>query len=116
VSQTAAAEVVRAGEAELPFALVGYANGVQEEPTPVERLRADRAGPPAFARLLAAVSRIDEVALAPAGIIDRFGERLAQWVGGRRSDEHADPPRAAARRGARPPRGVRVRPAGLPRL
>jgi 5'-methylthioadenosine phosphorylase len=43
VSQTAAAEVVLAGEAELPFALVGYAtdydNGVQEEPTPVERLR-----------------------------------------------------------------------------
>jgi hypothetical protein len=43
VSQTAAAEVVLAREAELPFALVGYAtdydNGVQEEPTPVERLR-----------------------------------------------------------------------------
>jgi hypothetical protein len=43
VSQTAAAEVVLAGEAELPFALVGYAtdydNGVHEEPTPVERLR-----------------------------------------------------------------------------
>jgi 5'-methylthioadenosine phosphorylase len=39
----AAAEVVLAGEAELPFALVRYAtdcaNGVQEEPRPVEWLR-----------------------------------------------------------------------------
>ena len=42
VSQTAGPETVLAGEAELPFALVGYAtdyaNGVQAEATPVERL------------------------------------------------------------------------------
>ena len=42
VSQTAGPETVLAGEAELPFALIGYAtdyaNGVQPEPTPVERL------------------------------------------------------------------------------
>src|SRR3954452_19805753 len=42
VSQTAGPETVLAGEAELPFALVGYAtdyaNGVQEAPTPVARL------------------------------------------------------------------------------
>src|SRR4051794_14433791 len=42
VSQTAGPEAVLAGEAELPFALVGYAtdyaNGVQDEPTPVPRL------------------------------------------------------------------------------
>src|SRR6266545_3394857 len=42
VSQTAGPETVLAGEAELPFALVGYAtdyaNGVQPDPTPVERL------------------------------------------------------------------------------
>ena len=41
VSQTAGPETVLAGEAELPFALLGYAtdyaNGVQPEPTPVER-------------------------------------------------------------------------------
>ena len=42
VSQTAGPETVLAGEAELPFALIGYAtdyaNGVQAEATPVERL------------------------------------------------------------------------------
>jgi purine nucleoside phosphorylase len=79
VSQTAAAEVVLAGEAELPFALVGYAtdyaNGVREEPTPVERLRElIAASPDAFARLLAeTVPRIDAGALAAPGIIYRFG-------------------------------------------
>lgn len=42
VSQTAGPEIVLAGELEIPFALVGfgvdYANGVKEEPTPVEVL------------------------------------------------------------------------------
>jgi purine nucleoside phosphorylase len=42
VSQTAAAEAVLCGEAEIPYALMGYvtdyANGVSEEPTPVEEL------------------------------------------------------------------------------
>jgi purine nucleoside phosphorylase len=78
VSQTAGPETVLAGEAELPFALVGYAtdyaNGVQAEPTPVERLLeliAASAG--AFARLLTeAVGAIDPAALAPAGVVYRF--------------------------------------------
>jgi 5'-methylthioadenosine phosphorylase len=42
VSQTAGPETVLCGEAELPYALLGYAtdyaNGVSEEPTPVEEL------------------------------------------------------------------------------
>jgi purine nucleoside phosphorylase len=42
VSQTAGPETVLAGEAETPYALIGYAtdyaNGVQAEPTPVEEL------------------------------------------------------------------------------
>ena len=42
VSQTAGPETVLCGEAELPYALLGYAtdyaNGVKEEPTPVEEL------------------------------------------------------------------------------
>jgi hypothetical protein len=52
-----------------------YANGVREEPTPVERLRElIAASPDAFARLLAeTVPRIDAGALAAPGIIYRFG-------------------------------------------
>lgn len=79
VSQTAAAEVVLAGEAELPFALLGYAtdyaNGVQDEPTPVERLRElIAASPAAFARVLgAAMPLVDEAALRPTGVVYRFG-------------------------------------------
>jgi 5'-methylthioadenosine phosphorylase len=42
VSQTAGPEIVLSGELEIPFALIGfgvdYANGVKEEPTPVEIL------------------------------------------------------------------------------
>ena len=42
VSQTAGPETVLCGEAELPYALLGYAtdyaNGVQDEPTPVQTL------------------------------------------------------------------------------
>ena len=58
VSQTAGPETVLAGEAELPFALVGYAtdyaNGVQAEATPVERLlELIAASTDTFARLLA---------------------------------------------------------------
>jgi purine nucleoside phosphorylase len=80
VSQTAGPETVLAGEAELPFALVGYAtdyaNGVQDEPTPVERLlELIAASTDTFARLLeAALPRIDPAALAPAGIVYRFHE------------------------------------------
>jgi purine nucleoside phosphorylase len=78
VSQTAGPETVLCGEAELPFALVGYAtdyaNGVQPEPTPVARLlELIAASTGAFAGLLAAaVPRIDEAALAPAGVVYRF--------------------------------------------
>ena len=78
VSQTAGPEVVLAGEAELPFALVGYAtdyaNGVQAEPTPVARLlELIAASTESFARLLAdALPRIDPAALAPSGFVYRF--------------------------------------------
>src|SRR5215217_6478444 len=80
VSQTAGPETVLAGEAELPFALAGYAtdyaNGVQAEATPVERLlELIAASTETFARVLAeALPRIDATALAPAGIVYRFHE------------------------------------------
>jgi purine nucleoside phosphorylase len=80
VSQTAGPETVLAGEAELPFALVGYAtdyaNGVKAEATPVERLlELIAASTDTFARLLeATLPRIDRTALAPAGIVYRFHE------------------------------------------
>ena len=80
VSQTAGPETVLAGEAELPFALVGYAtdyaNGVQPEPTPVERLlELIAASTEAFARLLdATLPGIDETELRPAGVVHRFHE------------------------------------------
>jgi purine nucleoside phosphorylase len=80
VSQTAGPETVLAGEAELPFALVGYAtdyaNGVQAEATPVERLlELIAASTGTFARLLeATLPRIDRAALAPPGVVYRFHE------------------------------------------
>jgi purine nucleoside phosphorylase len=80
VSQTAGPETVLAGEAELPFALVGYAtdyaNGVQAEATPVERLlELIAASTETFARLLTeALPLIDASALAPAGVVYRFHE------------------------------------------
>ncbi|MGI8803369.1 MAG: MTAP family purine nucleoside phosphorylase [Solirubrobacteraceae bacterium] len=59
VSQTAGPETVLAGEAELPYGLIGYAtdyaNGVQDEPTPVtELIRLIEASSETFARTLAA--------------------------------------------------------------
>jgi purine nucleoside phosphorylase len=80
VSQTAGPETVLAGEAELPFALVGYAtdyaNGVRPDPTPVARLlELIAASTEAFAHLLdAAVPRVDETQLRPAGVVHRFHE------------------------------------------
>jgi hypothetical protein len=67
-----------AGEAELPFALVGYAtdyaNGVRRSRRRWSGCALIAASPDAFARLLAAtVPRIDAGALAPPGIIYRFG-------------------------------------------
>jgi 5'-methylthioadenosine phosphorylase len=78
VSQTAGPETVLAGEAELPFALIGYAtdyaNGVQPEPTPVERLlELIAASTETFARVLeAAAPKVEEAALASSGIVYRF--------------------------------------------
>ena len=78
VSQTAGPETVLAGEAEIPFALLGYAtdyaNGVIDEVAPVEDLvRLVEASPHAFAATLAAalphVARAD---LAPVGSHFRF--------------------------------------------
>jgi len=78
VSQTAGPETVLAGEAELPYALVGYAtdyaNGVQAESTPVERLmELIAASTDTFARVLAAaLPAIEATALAPTGVVYRF--------------------------------------------
>jgi len=80
VSQTAGPETVLAGEAELPFALVGYAtdyaNGVQAEATPIERLLdLIAASTDAFASLLAtALPLIEGAAAAPVGVVYRFHE------------------------------------------
>lgn len=80
VSQTAGPETVLAGEAELPFALLGYAtdyaNGVQAEATPVERLlELIGASTETFARVLAeALPAIERDGLAPAGVVYRFHE------------------------------------------
>jgi purine nucleoside phosphorylase len=76
VSQTAGPETVLCGEAELPYALLGfltdYANGVTEEATPVETLIAMMAASTGvFARVLAAaVPRVN--APRPPGIVYRF--------------------------------------------
>ncbi len=80
VSQTAGPETVLAGEAELPFALVGYAtdhaNGVKPEPTPVPRLlELIAASTETFSRLLTgALARVDEAVLRPPGVVYRFDE------------------------------------------
>ena len=81
VSQTAGPETVLCGEAGLPFALLGYAtdyaNGVQAEPTPVERLlELIAASTETFARVLtAALPLIDGAALAPTGVNYKFHGR-----------------------------------------
>ncbi len=80
VSQTAGPETVLAGEAELPFALLGYAtdyaNGVQPAATPIERLlELIAASTETFARVLAeALPRIAAAERAPAGVVYRFHE------------------------------------------
>lgn len=76
VSQTAGPEVVLAGEAELPLALLGYvtdhANGVAGEPTPVEQLVEHmRTSVSTFARVVeAALPHLDEC--PTAGMVYRF--------------------------------------------
>jgi purine nucleoside phosphorylase len=78
VSQTGGPETVLCGEAELPYALLGYAtdyaNGVMEEPTPVdELLRLIEASREVFATVLgAAVPRLDGREMKPAGVVYRF--------------------------------------------
>lgn len=78
VSQTAGPETVLAGEAEIPFALIGYAtdyaNGVEEELMPVENLvRLVEASPAAFAATLReALPRVAQSDLTPVGSHFRF--------------------------------------------
>ncbi len=78
VSQTAGPETVLCGEAELPYALIGYAtdyaNGVATEPTPVQELvRLIGASKETFAATLAAaVPRLHEAQLDPVGAHFRF--------------------------------------------
>ncbi|MGZ4270151.1 MAG: MTAP family purine nucleoside phosphorylase [Solirubrobacteraceae bacterium] len=73
VSQTAGPETVLSGEANLPYALLGYAtdyaNGVADEPTPVEDLiRLVGASTETFARTLAAaVGHVAAADLEPVG-------------------------------------------------
>ena len=78
VSQTAGPETVLCGEAELPYALLGfltdYANGVHAEPTPVDTLVAMMAASTdAFAAVLqAAVPRAEAAGADPTGVVYRF--------------------------------------------
>ena len=78
VSQTAGPETVLCGEAELPYALLGfltdYANGVKEEATPVATLEAMMAiSGESFARVLtAAVPRAAAAGAKPPGVVYRF--------------------------------------------
>jgi purine nucleoside phosphorylase len=78
VSQTAGPETVLAGEAEIPYALLGYAtdyaNGVANHPTPVsELIRLIAASGATFAETLTrAVPKIDAAALEPVGTHFRF--------------------------------------------
>ena len=73
VSQTAGPETVLAGEARLPYALLGYAtdyaNGVHDEPTPVhELIRLVGASTETFAGVLAAaLPRVATADLTPVG-------------------------------------------------
>jgi 5'-methylthioadenosine phosphorylase len=78
VSQTAGPETVLCGEAEIPFGLIGYAtdyaNGVQDEATPVEELiRLVGASSAAFAATLtAALPHVAGADLTPVGSHFRF--------------------------------------------
>jgi purine nucleoside phosphorylase len=78
VSQTAGPETVLCAEAELPYALLGYAtdyaNGVKDEPTPVEELlRLIGESTEMFAAVLAAtLTKLGGRRLSPPGVIYRF--------------------------------------------
>jgi purine nucleoside phosphorylase len=78
ISQTCAPETVLAGEAELPFAVLGfvtdYANGVVDEPTPPELLgRMLAESGPAFAAVLAASAPALDAEHGAAGFVYRLG-------------------------------------------
>jgi len=78
VSQTCGPETVLAGEAELPFAILGfvtdYANGVVDEPTPPEFLgRMLSESGPAFAAVLAASAPALDASEGAAGFVYRLG-------------------------------------------
>jgi purine nucleoside phosphorylase len=78
VSQTAGPETVLCGEAELPYALIGfatdYANGVKAQVTPVEELtRLMGESQSRFAAVLsAALPTLEATELPPAGVVYRF--------------------------------------------
>ena len=78
VSQTAGPETVLSAEAELPYALIGYAtdyaNGVSEVPTPVEELlRLIGESKDVFRSVLErALPRLAGAELAPPGVLYRF--------------------------------------------
>jgi purine nucleoside phosphorylase len=78
VSQTAGPEAVLVGEAELPYALVGYvtdwANGVAAEPTAVDELVAHmERSRDVFPRLVAAAAAsLAAAAARPAGVVFRW--------------------------------------------
>ena len=77
VSQTAGPETVLAGEAGLPYALVGfvtdYANGVADEPEALEELlaRVARSGDRFASLVAAALPQLSADDLAPAGAVHR---------------------------------------------
>jgi 5'-methylthioadenosine phosphorylase len=79
VSQTAAPEVVLAGEAELPMALVGYvtdyANGIAATPEPVEALLARMAASTRVFTTLAehTLPGLGSIPVPPTGTVHRFG-------------------------------------------
>jgi purine nucleoside phosphorylase len=78
VSQTAGPETVLAGEAEIPYALIGYAtdyaNGVTADPTPVDELvRLIGASGEVFRSVLAqALPLLADAELTPTGTVYRF--------------------------------------------
>jgi purine nucleoside phosphorylase len=80
VSQTAGPETVLCGEAELPYALLGYAtdyaNGVSEEATPVEELlRLIGASKDVFRSVLGHVlEKVAAAEISPPGVNYTFGE------------------------------------------
>ncbi|MDQ6915330.1 MAG: MTAP family purine nucleoside phosphorylase [Actinomycetota bacterium] len=80
VSQTGGPETVLCGEAQLPYALMGfatdYANGVKPAATPVDELiRLMGESTARFAAVLAAtLPQLDAEALEPPGLVYRFHE------------------------------------------